>query len=320
MHRAGTKARLGIAALVAALAAVAAAPAGASEYTDSVARKVQSEIVYVDPKARPKVSTSEAGQIRLRIATKANGRIKVAVLPARRADQEGGASGLAAKIGREAPFRGALLVVAGDSVFVLVTHPEASQAEGAVREAFDRNKDDRPKQILRSVDGLAAIDPGPSADQGVPQGVPGGTTTDFDEQADGIFDTVNDAIRTTTLVIAAFFIVPILAGIIWIALRVRRSRKEAEGDVDFAQEKLRGQLIELGDEIRALEVDTSMPGVNALALADYEEAVKQYDRANHALQLSERNTRYVGEAKAAIDAGHRRISDAKVRLGITPVP
>jgi hypothetical protein len=63
-----------------------------------------------------------------------------------------------------------------------------------------------------------------------------------------------------------------------------------------------------------------MPGVNALALSDYEAAVQQYDRANNALSKSEENPRYVGEAKAAIDEGRRRISDAKVRLGITPVP
>lgn len=308
------------AALVALGAALPCAPAGASEYTDEVARKVEREIVYVDPKAKPKVSTADAGRIRLRITDKALGRVRVAVLPERRAEEEGGTSGLAAAIGREAPFRGALLVVAGPSAHVLTTHPEASQAAAAVQEAFDRNKGDRPKQILRSVDGLAAIDPGASADQGgVPQGTPGGTT-DFDDQTDGIFDSVNDAIRTTTIIIAAFFIIPLVAFFLWIFLRMRAHRKEREGDVDFAQEKLRGRLIELGDEIRALEVDTSMPGANALALSDYEAAVQQYDRANHALQRSDQNPRYVGEAKAAIDEGHRRISDAKVRLGITPVP
>lgn len=306
------------AALIAALASIAAGPTAASEYTDSVARKVEREIVYVDPKARPKVSTSEAGAIRLRIASKDIGRIRVAVLPERRAEQEGGASGLAAAIGRAAPFRGALLVVAGPSVHVLTTHPETSQAAGAVKEAFERNRGDRPKQILRAVDGLAAIDPGPSADLGGAAGPP--SNNDFGDQTDGVFDSVNDAIRTTTIVIAAFFIIPILALVIWILMRVRAHRRDQEGDIDFAQEKLRGRLIELGDEIRALEVDASMPGVNALAVSDYEAAVQQYDRANHALERSEENPRYVGEAKAALDDGHRRISDAKVRLGITPVP
>ncbi|HEX8645579.1 MAG TPA: hypothetical protein VF715_01680 [Thermoleophilaceae bacterium] len=308
------------AALIAAVLAIHAAPAGASEYTDSVARKVESEIVYVDPKAKPKLTVSETGAIRLRILSKAPGRIKIAVLPAGRAEEEGGASGLAGAIGRELNFRGALMVVAGKNVHVLTTHPESSQAIAAVDEAFRKNQGDRGDQILRSVDGLGAIDPGPSADAGGGSGGGAPGSDVFDDQADSIFDTVEDAIRATTLIIAAFFIIPILALIIWIALRVRRGRKESEGDMDFAQEKLRGQLIELGDEIRALEVDTSMPGVNALALSDYEAAVQQYDRANNALSKSEENPRYVGEAKAAIDEGRRRISDAKVRLGITPVP
>ena len=308
-----------VAALVAALLAVLAAPAGASEYTDEVAREVERQIVYVDPKAKPKLSTAETGRIRLRITQKALGRVKVAVVPASRAEDEGGASGIAGAIARDLEFRGALMVVAGRNVHVLTTHPESSQAIATVDEAFKKYEGDRADQIVRSVDGLAAIDPGPSADTGGPPGAPAGTD-DFNDQADGIFETVEDAIRTTTLIIAAFFIIPILAGIIWIVLRVRRNRKEAEGDVDFAQEKLRGSLIELGDEIRALEVDTSMPGANALALSDYEAAVQQYDKANFALSKSEQNPRYVGEAKAAIAEGHRRISDAKVRLGITPVP
>jgi hypothetical protein len=306
------------AALVAVSAALSAAPAGASEYTDSVARKTEREIVYVDPKARPKISTAEAGQIRIRITQKAVGRLKVAVLPERRAEQEGGASGLAAAMSRAGEFRGSLMVVAGPSVHVLTSHPAFDQTAAAVREAFERNQGDRPKQILRAVDGIAAVDPGPSADVDRQQG--GSPTTGFDDPSEGIFDSVNDAIRTTTIVVAAFFIIPLLALFLWIFLRVRSHRKDRAGDIDFAQEKLRTSLIELGDEIRALEVDTSMPNVNALAVSDYEAAVQQYDRANHALQRSEENPRYVGEAKAAIDEGHRRISDAKVRLGITPVP
>ena len=308
---------LASAAAAAALAAIAAGPAEASKYSESLAENVEREVVYVDRRARPKVSTSEAGDIRLRIVKKDPGRIKVAVVPQADAEDEGGASGLAAAMARDMNLRGALLVVAGDSIHVLTTHPAADQTAAAVREAFERNEGDRAKQILRSVDGIAAVDPGPAADSG---GTPGGGFGAIDDETDGIFDAVDDAIRTTTIIIAAFFIIPLLALFIWIALRVRSHRKERAGDLDFAQEGLRNQLIELGDDIRAIEVDASMPGANALALADYEAAVQQYDRANFALQRSEQNPRYVGEAKSALAEGKRRISDAKVRLGVTPIP
>jgi hypothetical protein len=124
----------------------------------------------------------------------------------------------------------------------------------------------------------------------------------------------------TTIIIAASFIVPILAILLYVAYRIRRHRRETEGDLDFEQEGLRNRLIALGDDIRALEVDTTMPGVNSLGVADYEAAVQQYDRANFALERSEQNPRYVAEAKAALGEGERRISDAKVRFGVTPTP
>jgi hypothetical protein len=307
---------------VAACGAVAlpgAAPA--SEYSEEIARKVENDIVYVDRKARPKVSTAEAGQIRLQIVKKAPGRIKIAVLPESKVEDEGGVSGLGAAIARDLEPKGALLVVAGDGRFVLTSYPQSNQAGTAVDEAFNKGGD-RGKQLLSAVNGLAAADPGRSAD--VADGSGGSTSSgvpdDFDDQTDSIFDSVNDAIRTTTLIIAAFFIIPLLALIIWIALWVRRHRKDTAGDVDFAQEQLRNELIALGDEIRAIEVDTQLDGANPLGVADYEAAVQQYDRANFALERSDQNQRYLGEARAALKEGQRRMSDAKVRLGVTKIP
>jgi hypothetical protein len=315
--------RGGIAAVAALSGLLAAAGgAGASEYSQSIAKKVENEVVYVDRKARPKVSIGEAGQLRLRILDKAAGRIKIAVLPESRVEDEGGVSGLGSAIARDLKPKGALLVVAGDSRFIITSHPASDQAATAVDEAFNRRPNDsRGRELLGAVNGIAAADPGPSADPpdmgggGVP-----GNVGNFEDQTDDIFDTVDDAIKTTTIIIAAFFIIPILALLIWIALRVRRSRKEAAGDLDFEQEGLRNELIALGDDIRALEVDTTMPGVNAMGVADYEAAVHQYDRANFALERSDQNPRYVAEARAAIAEGKRRMSDAKVRLGVTPTP
>lgn len=300
-----------------------AGAAAASEYSESIAKKVESEIVYIDPKAKPSVSTAEAGRIRIQIVRKAPGRIKIAVLPQSRVEDEGGVSGLGVAIARDLKPKGALLVLAGENErFLFTSYPESNQAGAVVDSAFNKSGDDsRSKELISAVNGLAAADPGPSADPADGGGSsPSGLPDDFTDQTDGIFDTVNDAIRTTTIIIAAFFIIPILALVIWIALRVRSSRKDAAGDIDFAQEKLRNDLIALGDEIRGLEVDTQLAGANPLGVADYEAAVQQYDRANFALERSDQNQRYLGEASAALKEGQRRISDAKVRLGVTPIP
>jgi hypothetical protein len=128
-------------------------------------------------------------------------------------------------------------------------------------------------------------------------------------------------VKITTFIVGAIIALPFLAVAIWIFLRVRRHRKEQEEDWDYAREQLRAELIQLGDEIRALDVDTSMPGANALGIADYEAALAQYDKANLALDRAEQNPRLrVAEARAALKEGQRRMADAKVRLGVTPIP
>ena len=292
--------------------------AGASEYSESLARKIEREVVYVDPKAKPRVSVREAGQIRLRILDRALGRLKMAVVPESRAAQEGGTPALAHAINRDLPFKGALLVVAGQSAFAVTSYENAGAAVRAVQRAFARHEGDRPRQLLASVDELAKVDPGPSADLRAPSRSPG--TPDFGS-GDDIFDDINDAAKVTTLIIGVAVALPFVAIAIVILLRVRRGRREQEEDWDFAQEGLRNELIALGDDIRALDVDTSMPGVNALGLADYEAAVAQYERANTALDRAEENPRlFVAEARAALKEGRRRMSDAKVRFGVTPTP
>ena len=307
------------AAAAAALTLVPAPGAGASEYTDSLARKVEREIVYVDPKAKPRVSTSEAGDIRLQITRKAIGRIKVAVIPDSRAEDDGGASGVATQVARRLELRGTLLVVAGPSIHAVTSHPDTQATVAAVTEAFERNKGDRAKQIRSAVSGIAAADPGPSADPR--PGSSGGSGLPGGGSGDDIFDEINDAVKITTIIIGVAVALPFVAVFLWLLLRFRRSHREQEEDWDFAQEQLRNELIELGDEIRALDVDTSMPGANALGIADYEAAVAQYDRANMALQKAEQNPRLrVAEARAALKEGKRRISDAKVRLGVTQIP
>jgi hypothetical protein len=304
----------------AALVAVLATPANASEYSRSLAQRVEREVVYVDPKAKPRVSVKEAGEVRLRILRKALGRIKMAVVPVSRSAREGGTPALANAVARDLDFRGTFLLVSGSSAFAVTTYEGFNEAAAAVTKAFNRHPNDRGKQLLAAVDELDAVDPGPSGDVRTPSSSPDVRVPDFGG-GDDVFDEINDAAKLTTLIIGLAVALPFVVIAILIVLRVRRGRKEQEEDWEFAQQGLRNELIALGDDIRALDVDTSMPGANALALADYEAAIAQYDRANAALDRCDENPRlYVAEARAALKEGKRRMSDAKVRLGVTPTP
>ena len=74
------------------------------------------------------------------------------------------------------------------------------------------------------------------------------------------------------------------------------------------------ELVALGDEIRELDLDTSMPDASRAALAEYEQALARYDQANEL--LSGDPTEYqVEQARAAIAAGRRHLAAARERLG-----
>jgi hypothetical protein len=72
--------------------------------------------------------------------------------------------------------------------------------------------------------------------------------------------------------------------------------------------------VELGEDIRSLDLDTSMPNVSRAALAEYEQAIASYDQANELLSGDPSEYR-VSQARAAITAGKRHIAAARERLG-----
>ena len=101
-------------------------------------------------------------------------------------------------------------------------------------------------------------------------------------------------------------------GVAIMAARRRRRRQEAE---EFAEvkENARDDLVALGDDIRALEIDMDMPGASQEAKADYETAVKAYERADQSWRLAQRpdDLEPVG---AALEEGRWAMSSARARL------
>ena len=64
--------------------------------------------------------------------------------------------------------------------------------------------------------------------------------------------------------------------------RRRRSRQE-KADTALVKEAARDDLIALGDDIRALDLDVEMPGVDAEAKSHYGVTVERYEQAEQAL-------------------------------------
>jgi hypothetical protein len=101
-------------------------------------------------------------------------------------------------------------------------------------------------------------------------------------------------------------------GVAILSSRRRQKRREA---AEFAEVKdnARDDLVALGDDIRALEVDMDMPDVSGAAKADYETAVDAYQRADQRWRLAQRpdDLEPVG---AALEEGRWAMSSAHARL------
>jgi hypothetical protein len=101
-------------------------------------------------------------------------------------------------------------------------------------------------------------------------------------------------------------------GTAFVISRRQRRRQEA---AEFAEvkENARDDLVALGDDIRALEVDMDMPGVADEAKADYSTAVDAYGRADQTWRLAQRpdDLEPVG---AALEEGRWAMTSARARL------
>ena len=81
-----------------------------------------------------------------------------------------------------------------------------------------------------------------------------------------------------------------LAGAGGAALLISRRRRRREQAAEFAEVKdnARDDLVALGDDLRALDIDVEMPDTRPEVKADYEVAVNAYDRADQAWRLARR--------------------------------
>src|SRR4051794_8241371 len=146
---------------VAALALVAPASAYADD-ADRLAAALKDDPVHVAPSQRARLSPAAAGQVRLRIAGKDVGRIKVAVVSSAATRRSGGLDALANAVAARLQRPGTLVLVAGPHWWLNTSFPPGGVV-AAVREATAKEHGLR-RQLLAAVDGIAAADPGPRAD------------------------------------------------------------------------------------------------------------------------------------------------------------
>ncbi len=299
--------RIVASALFAVLLVVPSAHGNAHEKT---ARALESDPVYVHPQSADRLTVPERGRVRLAIVNSALGRVKVAVVPPGVAEPAGGAQGFANQVASTLGLRGTLIVVAGGDYWAVTSYPEADEAAAALRSAVRARDDDRlVDELVPAIRRIGQIDPGPASDPPI-VGQPGGDLPD----ADDFLDDLGDAFKLGVLIVAGAIALPFVLGAFLLAVRARRRRAREREVHEAGERSADDELVALGDEIRDLDLDTSMPNAPRGALAEYEQALARYDQANELLSGDPTEYR-VEQARATIAAGRRHLAAARERLG-----
>ena len=95
--------------------------------------------------------------------------------------------------------------------------------------------------------------------------------------------------------------------------RSRRRRREQAAELEEVHDTVRADVVQLGEEIRALDLDVQMPGVSEEAKADYEQALGAYERASAAVDRA-RSVEDLEPVGQAAEEGRFAMASARARL------
>ena len=304
-----------------------AAPATAKVSPGAAAAALADDPVWVEPGASPALTVAERGRLRIEIVTEEIGRIKVAVVSAESVGAAGGIRRFAEETARRLDREGTLLVSAGGSFHVVYTFAQGRRIAPALQEIVDRHGEDGLFAVLdRAVSRIARIDPGGEAPRapldsggGAPRipdrGAPGA------DDAPGSFERVEDDVgdflgvaRGVVIAIGAAIVLAILVPVVLLLLRVRRGHRLAERREELAEADVRDRLVAVGDELRALDLDHSMPGADPEARAAYEAAVSHYDRAGTWLAAPEPDALLLARVNAELAQAEQKLATARERF------
>jgi hypothetical protein len=310
----GARRVIALGAICLVLGLVPNAAAGGSSARE-VAAGLRSDPVYVADSEREQLSVPERGRLRLRILRKDIGRIQIAVVSPGSAERAGGLGELANAVDQAMPGRrGALVVTTGSAFHVVTSHPVVRPTAAALRSAVESNRDrGLAAQLLAAVDGIAEVDPGAEADANAPS--PDLPTIRIPAtQPNDVADDVGDSFRLGVLIVAAAIAIPFLLGAMALGLAWRRRREAAEDRETIERGDARDELVALGEEIQALDLDVEMPDASARGREEYERALRLYDRANQLLGQRDPSEVELYEARRSLEEGRQRVAAAREAL------
>jgi hypothetical protein len=274
------------------LSLLVAAPAQAQRALESAAQALRDSPVYVDPDAERALSEREQARLRELISDSGAGPMYVAVLPASARDQAGGDPTAALReVARDVREPGVYAGVIGDSFRAGSLGTDVPASELA-RESLDAKASDGTYAVLADfVRRVGDARAGGGAGGGSRDGGAGGFP----------------------------FLLLLLLGVplAVIALSRRRQRKREEeharAQLEQVKDVAREDLVALGEDIRALDLDVQMPDADAEGKQHYNQAVERYTDAEQALDRVQR-PEDVEPVTSALEEGRWAMSAAKAEL------
>jgi hypothetical protein len=282
-------------ALTFALLLLLAGSARAQGQLDRAADALALDPVYVDPKAERAISEGEAEDLRQAIADSGAAPLYIAVLPADAAREAGGDAGAAlGEIAFALRQPGTYAAVIGDDFRAGAedTLPRGRAGELAA-EALDAERENGTAAVLEDFVRRVAAERGEGASSGGESDGGGGFP-----------------IFLVTLVVAAVG----LFG--W--SRVRRRRRQ-QTELEQVRAVAREDLVALGDDIRALDLDVEMPDVDKEAKEHYGLGVERYQQADEALRRA-RRSEDIEAVTSLLEEGRWAMTAAKARLAGEEAP
>jgi MYXO-CTERM domain-containing protein len=279
-----------------AVALVATSPAQAQGVLDRAADTLKLDPVYVDPSAEQAISDDEAEDLRAQILERDAGPLYIAILPADAANESGGdpASALreiAGAVGEPGVYAG----VVGDAFRAGTVGPQLppGRAGELARAALEDHRPDGAAAVLEDFVGRVG-----RARADAQSGSSG-------EDEGGGFPWVLAALGAGALALFG----------------VSRRRRIRQAEAEFAEVKsaARDEVIALGEEIRALDLDVEMPGVDPDAKRHYGLAVERYQEAEQALEGA-RRPEQLRPVSELLEEGRWAMLAARAKLAGETVP
>jgi hypothetical protein len=278
-----------------ATALAAAGPAHAEDVLEHAGETLTLDPVYVAPDAEFGISDDEADDLRSQITDEDADPLFIAVL-ARSADDSTGDDPVAAlrEIADKASEPGVYAAVIGRSFRAGATGDDelsGTQVGRIARSAFAAKRTNGTYAVLsefvRRVGVVRKADAGRKSAPADDSDGDGGASPWFWALAG---------------------VAAVVALLAWLGRR-RRLREEAQ-EFSRARDAARDEAIALGEEIRSLDLDMDLPGVDPEAKSRYDEAVECYQQAEQILDTA-RSSDDLDRAEQHTAAGRRAIQAAR---------